>query len=59
MATNTGDGYRIGSVKSRSQVQNPRNETWVKRDTETGKFINAKAGTPYKGVPKEPDGRKR
>lgn len=59
MAKNTGNGFRIGSVKDRSQVSNPKNNTWVKRDTESGKFIGAKTGTPYKGVAKEPDGRRK
>jgi len=56
MATNppTGDGHRNGAVKERSQVYNPQNETWVKRDTTTGRFMDQKAdGTPFKGVRKE------
>lgn len=58
MATNTGKGSRIGSVRDRTQTYNPRNDTHVKRDTNSGKFIAAKKGDPYKGVAKEPDGRK-
>ena len=58
MASNTGNGYRYGSVKSRSQTYNPKNGTWVKRDTDTGRFIDAKNNKPFKGVAKEPDGRK-
>lgn len=60
MAKNTGKDYRIGSIDNRSQVRNPRTEQWVKRDDETGRFLGQKAdGTPYKGVAKERDGRKR
>ena len=56
MATNppTGDGHRNGMVRDRSQVYNPKTETWTKRDTETGRFMDQKAnGTPFKGVRKE------
>jgi hypothetical protein len=56
MATNppSGDGHRNGAVRNRSQVQNPVNHNWTKRDTETGRFIDQKTdGTPFKGVRKE------
>lgn len=55
MATNTGDGYRKGQVSERSQTYNPKTNTWVKRDTNTGKFINQKSSdnTPFKGIRKE------
>lgn len=56
MATNApkGDGHRIGAVKDRSQVLNPKTDQWVKRDTETGKFMDVKQdGKPFKGVRKE------
>lgn len=56
MATNspTGDGRRVGAVRNRSQVFNPVNERWTKRDTETGQFIDQKADNkPFKGVRKE------
>lgn len=56
MATNppTGDGHRNGMVRDRSQTYNPKTETWVKRDTGNGQFIDQKAdGTPFKGVRKE------
>ena len=45
MATNppSGDGKRNGAVKRRSQTFNPQNNRWVKRDTETGKFMNVKS----------------
>lgn len=60
MAKNTGKDYRVGSVDNRSQVRNPRTQQWVKRDDETGRFVGQKGdGTPYKGVAKERDGRKR
>jgi hypothetical protein len=56
MATNlpAGDGHRNGAVKGRSQVQNPKTGLWVKRDTETGRFMDNKMdGAPFKGVRKE------
>lgn len=57
MATNKpfGDNARKGSVKKRSQVFNPVTGNWVKRDSETGKFMDVKtsANTPFKGVKKE------
>lgn len=59
MARNTGRGSRIGSVKNRTQVQNPKTGRFIKRDTETGQFINQKSDVkPFKGVAKEPDGRR-
>lgn len=49
-----GDGHRNGAVKERSQVYNPKTEQWVKRDTNTGQFIDVnKNGHPHKGVRKE------
>lgn len=57
MATNgkSGDNRRHGAVKGRSQVKNPKTNIWVKRDTETGRFLDGKtsSGTPFKGVRKE------
>lgn len=56
MATNPpkGDGHRKGAVRERSQVFNPVTEQWVKRDTETGRFIDVnKSGNPHKGVRRE------
>ena len=54
MASNTGKGYRQGAVTGRSQVQNPKSGTFVKRDTGTGRFMDGKAdSTPFKGVRKE------
>jgi hypothetical protein len=56
MATNPpkGDGHRNGQVRERSQTFNPRTEQFVKRDTNTGRFMDVKSdGTPHKGVRKE------
>jgi hypothetical protein len=59
MAKNTGDGSRIGSVNNRTQVFNPKTRTYVKRDADTGQFMDQKSnGSPFKGVTKEPDGRR-
>lgn len=49
-----GDGRRVGAVRSRSQVQNPKTGVWTKRDTVTGRFMDGKADSkPFKGVRKE------
>jgi hypothetical protein len=56
MATNPpkGDHHRIGEVKQRSQVFNPKTEQWVKRDTGTGQFLDVKQdGDKFKGVRRE------
>lgn len=54
MARNTGDDYRRGEVRDRSQVHNPKTDRWVKRDSETGRFIDVKEdGEPFKGVRRE------
>lgn len=56
MATNppSGDGHRNGAVKDRSQTFNPVTKQWVKRDSDTGRFMDVKKdGTPFKGVRKE------
>lgn len=55
MAKNTGVGHRDGAVKDRSQTYNPKTESWVKRDSDTGKFIDQKTSNdkPFKGVSKE------
>lgn len=53
MATNTGKGFRRGSVSRRSQVFNPRTGTWMKRG-ESGRFMGARrGGTAFKGVRRE------
>ena len=31
-----GDNARVGAVKNRTQVQNPKTGLWVKRDSDTG-----------------------
>lgn len=49
-----GDNSRIGAVRDRSQAYNPKTEQWVKRDSDTGRFMDVKQdGTPFKGVRKE------
>lgn len=56
MATNPprGDGHRNGAVRDRSQVYNPQNDRWTKRDADTGRLMDQKAdGKPFKGVRKE------
>lgn len=55
MATNPPkDGHRNGAVRDRSQVQ-MRSGYYVKRDTETGRFMDVKTSSksPFKGVRKE------
>lgn len=54
-----GDNKRIGAVKERSQVLNPKTGKWVKRDKETGRFMDVKStGGRFKGVTAEKPGRK-
>lgn len=57
MAKNTGDDYRIGAVKGRTQFQRD-DGLFQKRDEHTGQFMEVKQ-TPgkFKGVAMEPDGR--
>lgn len=51
MAKNTGRGSRAGAVTGRSQVRSSSSGMWVKRDTTTGRFIQAKkSGGDFKGV---------
>jgi hypothetical protein len=58
MAKNTGDDFRRGSVKDRSQFERPDGHD-QKRDTTSGKFMQVKQSPgPFKGVAKEPDRRK-
>ena len=46
-----GDGHREGAVKKRSQVLNPKTKQFVKRDAESGKFMDVKEdGKKFKGV---------
>ena len=64
MAKNTGEDHRIGSVDDRTQVKNPATGHWTKRNREEGaegegQFMDVKSdGEPFKGVAKEPDGRR-
>lgn len=45
------NGRRIGAVRKRSQVFNPKTKQYVKRDSVTGKFLDVKQdGTKFKGV---------
>ena len=56
MATNppVGDNHRNGAVCKRSQFLNSKTKQYVKRDAETGRFLDVKKdGTPFKGVRKE------
>ena len=56
MATNgkSGDNRRHGAVKKRSRVLNPKTNKWVKRDKDTGRFMDGKSDDkPFKGVTKE------
>jgi hypothetical protein len=55
MAKNTGNNFRRGAVDNRSQVLNPKTDLFVKRDSETGRFMDVKTSspTPFKGVRKE------
>lgn len=50
-----GDNARVGAVKDRTQVYNPKTDKWVKRDSQTGKFMDVKTtdNKPFKGVRKE------
>ncbi len=58
MAKNTGNNSRKGSVKNRTQTKAPSGN-WVKRDLDTGRFMDQKkGGEPFKGVAKEKDGRR-
>ncbi len=58
MAKNTGRGHRTGSVARRTQFHNPATSRWTKRGPD-GRFLGIKAdGQPFKGVAREPDGRR-
>lgn len=60
MATNTGKGFRHGSVGDRTQTKNPKADNWTKRDTDTGRFMDQKKnGQPFKGVAREVDRRRK
>ena len=50
----TGDSHRNGAIQDRSQIHKRKTDQWVKRDADTGRFIDVKEdGTPFKGVRKE------
>ena len=55
MATNPpNDNSRKGAVRKRSQVENPKTGLYVKRDADSGKFMDVKTtGGKFKGVRKE------
>jgi len=56
MASNkpTGDNSRVGAVKERSQVLNTKTGLYVKRDTNSGQFMDVKTtGGKFKGVREE------
>jgi hypothetical protein len=60
MAKNTGGNHRIGSVKNRSQAQNPKTGLFTKRNDGTGRFTAVKtSGGSFKGVAHERDGRRK
>lgn len=50
-----GDNARVGAVKSRTQVYNPKTGLWTKRDSGTGRFMDVKTSSdkPFKGITKE------
>ena len=49
------DSICIGENHDNSvQIYNPKTDQWVKRDKDTGRFMDVKKdGTPFKGVRKE------
>ena len=51
LATNTGEGYRHGAVRQRTQSQTP-NGNWTKRNSSNGQFMDG-SKEPFKGVRKE------
>jgi len=55
MAKNGANGKgRTAAVRNRSQVQNPTTGLWTKRDTSSGRFVEAKkSGGSFKGVRRE------
>jgi hypothetical protein len=56
VATNTGDGFRRGSIKDRTQFQ--REDGNFQKRGDDGRFREMKDdGTKFKGVATEPDGR--
>lgn len=50
MATNTGDGYRQGQVRSRYQLYNELTDRYDKYDGD-GNYVDSKSTPgPYKGI---------
>lgn len=48
-----GDNARVGAVRNRIQVFNPRTKLWVKIDTSSNRIIDVKtSGGKFKGVRK-------
>ena len=57
MGKNTGEGFRRGAVRGRTQFERP-DGLFQKRDETTGEFMEVKQTPgPFKGIAKEPDGR--
>lgn len=49
-----GDKHRIGMIKDRTQLVNPKTGLYIKRDSNTGRFMNVKTtGGKFKGVKRE------
>jgi hypothetical protein len=49
-----GDNHRKGAARDRSQTFNPHTDRWVKRDTDTGRFMDQKSDPkPFKGIRRE------
>ena len=59
MSKNTGEDFRRGAVKDRSQLDlDKKKGKFVKRDRTTGEFSQMKKDDqPFKGVAQEPDKR--
>lgn len=56
MATNgKKGGGRVGAVRGRSQTFNPKTQSWTKRDSGSGRFMDRKTSDsrPFKGVRRE------
>jgi hypothetical protein len=50
-----GDNARVGAIKERSQTIHSDGRHWLKRDINTGQFLDLKTSSekPFKGVRKE------
>ena len=49
-----GDGHRIGAVKNRTQIENPKTGLMQKRNPDNGQIMDVKtSGGKFKGVRKE------